>query len=100
MELIKQIRHNSPNTNVYIISILPTNFTVSNTYKPILPDIIFLNNALKNYCEKNQLIYIDLFPVFLSGDGLNTLFYVGDGIHLNAVGYLEWSKYIKSFVED
>ncbi|MCH3964893.1 MAG: GDSL-type esterase/lipase family protein [Clostridium sp.] len=89
-QILNQIRINSPDTIIYVESILPNNNIKSNR------DVKFLNNELKKL-SASKIIYIDLFDKFVEHDKLSGR-YTYDGTHLNGLGYLLWKKEIEKYV--
>ncbi|MDD2225308.1 MAG: GDSL-type esterase/lipase family protein [Candidatus Shapirobacteria bacterium] len=99
-KIITTIRTDSPKTKIYIESVLPLNFELDKTKRPINnQNISDFNNNLKNFTDNSNIFYIDLYSAFLNLSGQLNEKYTLDGIHLNGQGYLNWkneiSKYIK-----
>lgn len=99
-KIITTIRADSPKTKIYIESVLPLNFELDKTKRPINnQNISDFNNNLKNFSDNSNIFYIDLYSKFLNLSGQLDQQYTFDGIHLNGKGYLIWkneiSKYIK-----
>lgn len=99
-KIITTIRNDSPKTKIYIQSVLPLNFELDKSKRPINnQNISDFNNSLKNLTDNSTIFYIDLFPAFLDSSNQLNKQYTLDGIHLNGSGYLLWknqvSKYIK-----
>lgn len=92
MRIIQKVRLQSPNTTVYVQSILPTTNKIRNT--------LTLNQMLRDYCASNNIMYIDLYSHFAINNSLNPKYDCGDGIHLNADGYLLWCKVIDKHVKN
>lgn len=97
-KIIENIRTNSPQTEIYIHSLLPVN---NSLYKGMVDnrDIINLNNQLAKLCERHNAVYIDLFSSF-SGDDNQLIeeFVSNDGLHLSGTAYLKWRSIIEKFV--
>lgn len=49
--------------------------------------ILELNTWLKDYCAKNDLIYLDYFPAMVDDKGLMKKDLADDGLHPNAAGF-------------
>ena len=49
--------------------------------------ILELNTWLKDYCSKNNVIYLDYFPAMVDDKGLLKKDLADDGLHPNAAGY-------------
>lgn len=90
--MIERIRHESPSTEIYIISVFPS------TYSPRTPEILSgVNDSLKVVCEKTDIPFIDLWDTF-QGILDNTL--STDYLHLTAPGYYLWSKAVQPYMGD
>ncbi len=91
VKIIKTIKQKSPKTKIYVQSVLPST-------KEFNSKIINLNKRLKDYCDNNNLIFIDLYSAFVSGQILNPKYDCGDNLHLSGSGYLEWCGLIKNYI--
>jgi lysophospholipase L1-like esterase len=49
--------------------------------------ILALNAWLKDYCEKNKLVYLDYYAALVDDHGMMTRALSDDGLHPNAAGY-------------
>lgn len=90
VNILKEIQYISPHTYVYVQSVFPSS-------KEMNKNIVELNTMLKNYCDLNGVVYIDVYSKLLTGECLNKSF-TEDGIHLNGNGYAVWIDQIKNFV--
>ena len=94
--ILNQIHQNSPETKIFIQSVLPSYNNPSRNNDTI----IALNSKLKTISNERNLNYIDLFNQFTDSNGqLDTLFSY-DGVHLNGNGYLLWKKIIEKHIKD
>lgn len=100
LKIIQTIKIKSPKTRIYIQNILPSDWKIYNTSKPVIDSVYILNNKLKNYCDNNKLIYIDLFSKFLLEQRLNPIYDCGDNLHLSGRGYLLWCNLIRDYIND
>lgn len=83
----------SPNTQVYVQSILPC--TGNNIIKDT-KNVPITNDSLKNICtEFANATYIDLYPLL---PGIPTHQYSADGTHLTMAGYRIWCNEIAKYV--
>lgn len=73
------IKLKSPKTKIYIQSLLPSNKLLNNK-------IIDFNKRLKDYCAKNNIVFIDLYSKFVRGQILNPIYDCGDNLHLSGSG--------------
>jgi lysophospholipase L1-like esterase len=95
--LVGAILTKSPQTKLYLQSLLPVNNIVSPT--PVdNDDIRTLNEGIRKLAEAKGLTYIDLYPLLLDLDGNLDAAYTSDGIHLNGAAYLKWKEAIKNAV--
>lgn len=95
-KIIETIKKDSPNTEVYIQSILPVNNElfgdeIENS------DINAVNERLKKL-EKDNVKYVDLYSLFVKDNQLNSK-YTNDGVHLTGDGYMLWKKAIEQYVK-
>jgi len=99
-KIYEQIKKESPQTQVYIQSVLPVNDCYkrfnNHTNKGVMVDD--LNKKLKSFCSKSGLTYIDLHAVFSDADGKLRKDLTEDGLHLNGRGYQVWIHFIKQYV--
>lgn len=95
--IIEKVKNLSPNTEVYVQSILPNNSSIGSKEVPS-SEIIYFNKRLKIMAKDYDVIYIDLFSAFETEETLNNdLTY--DGLHLNAEGYSLWVSEIKDMLK-
>jgi len=98
-EIVKNIKNNSPNTKIYIQSILPMNFEIDKTKRQTdNTKISKLNNNLKNISDNSKVFYIDLYSSFINSSNQLNPQYTLDGIHLNGKGYLIWKNQISKYI--
>ncbi|MDD2644509.1 MAG: GDSL-type esterase/lipase family protein [Methanobacteriaceae archaeon] len=99
-KIITTIRNDSPKTKIYIESVLPLNFELDKTKRPINnQNISDFNNNLKNFTDNSNIFYIDLYSAFLNSSWQLNEKYTLDGIHLNGQGYLIWKNEISKYVK-
>ena len=97
-KIIARIKEESPNTKIYMESVLPVDDAIHWT-RPNT-SMLEINKALKAHCEELGIQYIDLVPVFSDENGKLNKKYSIDGLHLNGAGYLKWVEQIKQYVEE
>jgi lysophospholipase L1-like esterase len=94
--IINSIKKDSPETTIYVESVLPINrdiFKTSTNEKQITD----LNWALSKLCGDSGAQFINLYPLFtVSQDKLNPDYTQG-GLHINGKGYLVWSEAVKEY---
>ncbi len=93
-KLINLIIEKSPETELYIESILPTD----NRERLKNTDIIRINNGLVKLTKKYNLTYINLFDLFKTEENNLIPELTFDGVHVNGEGYLIWKNAIDAYV--
>jgi len=100
-KIITNIRSNSPHTKIYIESILPLNFELDKTNRPINnQNISDFNKSLENLADNSNIFYIDLYSKFLNSSNQLDEKYTLDGIHLNGQSYLIWKNEISKYINN
>lgn len=100
--LVNEIRHRSPETQLYLQSIMPINndYGVYRNLKGKENTIIEFNKRIKEIAEKNDLKYIDLWPFLADKNGKLNKKYTNDGLHLTGPGYRAWTNGIRSYLDE
>jgi len=100
-EILDSIKSQTPNTKVYIQSILPVNnkFGYFKNHTNKTDSIISINNSLKMMAKKNDAKYIDLFSAFADSQNKMKEEYTLDGLHPNGKGYSKWGELIRKYVK-
>jgi lysophospholipase L1-like esterase len=96
--IVDRINRETPNTLVYVQSILPVNPTVKNFPQHYDKNAHVLNT---NMLIKKALVtvsakFIDTHQLFSDKHGLLKSEYTADGLHLNAAGYDYWVQHLRS----
>lgn len=98
ISLIDSIRQQSPETRLFVESILPINERTGRwrTLSGRTDDIPIANMYIRAYCESKGITFIDLFHQMTYPDS-NTLReeLSYDGLHITEAGYQIWEKEIK-----
>lgn len=97
-KIVTAVRSQSPNTKVYLNSILPINEKkLIESFKAVKnEDIAKLNDALKDIAAAhNQVEFIDLYPVVADLKGQLREDITPDGIHLEVWAYPQVVAYLK-----
>jgi|TARA_B100001741_G_scaffold65345_1_gene51663 lysophospholipase L1-like esterase len=100
--IVETIIDKSPDTKIFIQTILPINDKIYTKEKgwfpnhPVpLPDQISdINSLLKERSRSRPFILIDLHSAFTDDEGLLDERFTTDGVHLNSSGYDNWVKFI------
>lgn len=90
------LQQESPNTKVYIESILPVNpsFGKFPGQTSKREQILQANALLKAASASHQFEYIDLHSAFVDTQGNLAAQYTNDGLHLLGAGYMHWRHLI------
>lgn len=99
-KLIDQIRTETPETKLYVESMLPINI-VYGMYKKMADkeqQIRDINAQLAAMASEKGFTWIDLYPHFADEDGHLKAEYSNDGLHLLGPGYLKWKEVIMPYI--
>lgn len=104
-EIVMEINNKLPNTKIYIESIYPVNNEWKNNHdnrvkdeKEVNSTIIMTNDRIEEYCEANDLKFIDLYPDLLDDNGVLNHDYTDDGLHPNENGYKVITEILKKYM--
>lgn len=98
--IIKRIIKDSPQTLIYIHSLLPVNdkFYYFKNHTNKGKAILALNKKLINLAKMYNQKYIDLYSKFVNEEGKLKEEYTIDGVHLTGKGYLLWKSILDNFL--
>lgn len=99
--LIEAIRSQSPQTQLFVQSILPINETDGRwkTLAGRTDDIPFANMLIRAYCETHDIPFVDIFPRMVRGrSNMLRQELTNDGLHLSEQGYRVWAFELKRFI--
>lgn len=105
-KIILNIKENRPEAKIYLQSIYPINNTNNDK---IIKDtigirknknIISLNNKLEDYCNKNDVTYINMYDNLLDEDKNLKIKYTEDGLHLSGLGYIKVTRILLPYLEN
>ncbi len=100
-DILSEIKSGSPDTEIYVQSILPINQKIAEQYYPLKDGnkiISNINDKIKKIAADQNVIYLDLYPNFLNSDGDLDSSFTLDGLHLNEKGYQLWVEEISNLV--
>jgi hexosaminidase len=101
-EIIEKIQMQSPETSIYLQTILPVNPNVGNKFlghKGNGEKIIQVNDELKNLANSHGLTLLDLHLAFSDKNGNLIRNFTHDGLHLSEEGYQHWKKQISQYLK-
>jgi lysophospholipase L1-like esterase len=98
--LINKIMTDSPQTCLFIESILPVNTTAHHEKLPphLSDDIVKVNKELLKTADGKHVIYIDLYSHMVTESKQLNKQYTTDGIHLNGAGYIRWRELLRPYL--
>ncbi|PSR18291.1 lysophospholipase [filamentous cyanobacterium CCP3] len=94
--MINYLRETHPQARVVVQSILPhggeaATWEGRDRLQAISPELIRTVNAqLKAVAIETDVDFLDLYPLFVNGDGYLRTDLTSDGLHLNQDGYMVW----------
>ena len=91
IKILEKVRKNSPQTKLYLQTILPTH------REDIKDQIKRINRGIINKAQP-EVTVIDLYSIFANDNDLMTNEYTTDGVHLNSYGYDIWINQIRSHI--
>jgi lysophospholipase L1-like esterase len=98
IKIITMIHEQSPNTQLYVQSILPVNNSVRETGRSN-DDIRAVNRKLKIYSEGLPGVqWVDLYPHYVTAEGNLNPRFTHDGLHLGGDAYLVWRNLIAKYM--
>ncbi len=100
-QIVQIFREESPNTKIYIQSVLPV--AKESIWGPGSKNdnVLALNERYKQFCKENNCTYIDLNSHFLADDGYHLKpEFTNDGLHILGEGYLLWKSLIIDYVNE
>lgn len=98
--LIDYIREKTPQTRLYVQSLLPINNSFKR-YKNIFgkEDVIRdINTKLAAMADEKGFVWINSYPIFADENGNLDARYTNDGLHLMGNGYLHWKEFLLPYV--
>ena len=95
--LVDSVKRQSPQTKIFVQSILPLNPTVKNfpQHYDKQPRVVAVNRLLQQMARETHATYIDLWPIFIDRQNHLDASLTGDGLHLNQQGYERWVAFLK-----
>ena len=103
-KIVRYILNKSPDTQIYLQSVLPINDKLYNFFykgaKATNDKIIILNKQLKDLASEPGVQYIDLSSFFIDDKNQLDEQFTADGLHLNGKAYLVWKNTIEQYVKN
>lgn len=101
-KLVGEIRRQSPDTRLYIQSVLPINndFGRYKNLRGCEKTVLELNERLREIAARNGAEYVDLWPALADADGKLDQQFTNDGLHLTGAGYKAWAALLMPYVKE
>lgn len=98
--IISRIIEESPNTEIFIQSILPVNNTFTKYKNHYNKDnhILAINKELKRIANNYNANFIDIHPYFLDEENRLDRKFTEEGLHLNALAYKTWAEILDPYL--
>lgn len=95
---IIRVQKESPNTEIYLQSILPLNPGIDGFLQGFgkQNNVLLCNQLYSKVAEETGITFINLFPYFLNEELLLKESYTTDGVHLTREAYEFWAAHLKS----
>lgn len=101
-KLVKEIREKSPETQLYLQSVMPINNDFKR-YKSLIGRekiIPLFNEEIKRIALENGAVYIDLWGALADPEsGKMQKRFTNDGLHLTGAGYRAWTDAVRPYVD-
>lgn len=96
-QIVQKIRAESPDTELYLISVLPVNNDLRKT-GTTNEQVLALNARIVQIAHDFALPYLDIATPLKDADGNLAAKFSEDGLHLNGLGYAVWKHEIEQYV--
>jgi lysophospholipase L1-like esterase len=93
LKIAKLIHNKSPETKIYVQTVLPTR------REYLKEDVLSVNKIIKKNEAKGYYNVIDLYSQFVDSNGDLIKELTVDGVHLSDKGYQKWVEIEKSLIE-
>ncbi len=92
--LVKEIRENAPEAEIYLYSILPAR----NGFAQFNEKIRDFNEFIASVAGRQDCYYVDLHSFFTDADGILDEQWASDAVHLNEKGYKRWREIVLPYL--
>ncbi|WP_026732612.1 GDSL-type esterase/lipase family protein [Fischerella sp. PCC 9605] len=98
-KILSEFREKTPNTEIFIQSVLPVNNQVYQYWQDN-NNVLKFNTGLRELAKQFNYQYIDLFYHLSDSQNQLDAQYTVDGLHLNGQAYLVWKSVIEKYITD
>lgn len=102
VDLVVTIKEQTPDTKIYVESILPINNSFGR-YKNMIdkePVVTEVNRLMQPQLEALGVTWLDVNPLFADENGNLRYDYTNDGLHLLGPAYLVWRDYLLPYINE
>lgn len=100
IDIITKIKEHDENIEIYVESIYPVNTVMEGSLAKGKDNnkVKIINEKMKQYCEENNIAYIDVYNDLLDENGNLKEEYTEDGLHVNSEAYKIITSKIKEVI--
>jgi lysophospholipase L1-like esterase len=97
LKIVREIHSKSPQTKIYVESVLPLNPIMANFPQHYDKEehVLALNKLLKANAAKGGYTFVDIFHLLVDADGRLQSQYSYEGLHVRPEAYVIWVAYLK-----
>ena len=97
LKIVKEVHAKCPQTKIYVESILPLNPKMPNFPQHYDKEehVLSVNKLLKANAQTGNYTFVDIFHLFVDGEGRLKSQYSYEGLHLKPDAYVIWVDYLK-----
>ena len=102
VELVQYIRRNTPDTKVYVQSVLPINNEFGR-YKNMIgkePVVSDVNKMLQEKLKDYDVVWLNVNPLFADENGNLRKDLTNDGLHLLGPAYIMWRDFLLPYINE
>ena len=99
-EIVKEIKKNRSKAKIYVESIYPVNKSMDEkfNFKSNNDIINSMNSKIKEFCEDENITYINMHDELTNSDGDFDRNYTYDGLHPNDLGYAKITRVLMPYI--
>ena len=100
-KIISNIKENRKKAKIYLESIYPVNkkINTNNIIEARNNDLIKkINKELNEYCDENDITYINMYDELIDKDGNFNKDYTYDGLHPSTLGYAKITEILTKYI--
>lgn len=102
VDLVQSIQQLTPETKIYVESILPINNSFGR-YKNMIdkePVVVEINRILEKRIPELGVTWLNVYPLFVDDDGNLRKDWTNDGLHILGQAYLAWRDYLLPYINE